>query len=252
MEIGKEVNCYYCDKPFYSVGYDYNNTDAAMRAETVAFCEEHFNASIEWQRNKELDFIKNEIIKNSGIPSDALNYTLDNYDPLNDSQAKLWQQLRSLVENYPNSMTYFFQEKPIILIAGKSGLGKTHLSSATCIELINKGLKYVKYIDFKEIKLELRSNYQRGFEIANEIKSKSLIVIDEFSVDDITPTIFEVIQVVLYHRIENRKGTILVTNQGIADIADNIGVRLRSRFHQFCKPYVITGDDFRRKGKNHE
>ena len=82
----------------------------------------------------------------SGLKSLSEIYTLDKYIPDNNLSAKLLEKAKEYIEDSPK---WFF-------VSGRPGSGKTHICTAICLELINRGER-ASYMLWRDDSVKLKS-----------------------------------------------------------------------------------------------
>lgn len=182
-----------------------------------------------------------------GIDSKILETnTFDNFEETED-----WQKrMKSIVRNYTDAILRGDTEHWLI-ISGQTGAGKTHLSTAACIEFMKSGLN-VKYMTWKDIVHKLQQakfNSTEYYNIINDIST-----VDVFYIDDLFKTekaekdiAFEVLNT----RYVSRKPVVVSTEVNLDGI-QNIDAAIAGRISEMCRGYVcqIKNDDnrnYRRK-----
>ncbi len=174
-------------------------------------------------------------IADSGLQKDIDKYTFDNY--IVNHQ---WQELvMSKVKDF------LAQSKNWLYLSGCVGCGKTHLSTATAIALLNSG-KAVKYMLWRDEGIALKSC------VNDEIKYKSLIEplkkAEVLYIDDFLKTpkgkaptdadynlAFEIIN----YRYNNELTTIFSSEKSIDYIVEGEPA-VGSRIYEMCKKFAVN------------
>lgn len=123
-----------------------------------------------------------------------------------------------------------------LVMSGKTGTGKTHLSCATARTLLNKGM-YVRYITSEEIAQKIMNAWDRDTKDASEqsviyeFTQYDLLILDEYGLHDRDKRL-ELVHKVLYARYDAMKPTMLISNFTLKQLKDDLGDRLWSRFQQ--------------------
>lgn len=205
------------------------------------------------------------LLENAAIPPRYFHCTLDDldlYPGCPDSLREARMMALLFVDNYPS-------DRNGLLFMGPCGVGKTHLAIGIIRKLmLEKGIG-CKFADYRE----LLKRIQRTFDPQNPASEASVVeplldvevlVLDDLGVGRATEWALEMLHYLLNHRYSHERTTILTTNledtdprrSRLADgsefesgkgLAQSIGVRLRSRLYEMCRPVVISGEDFRRR-----
>ena len=123
-----------------------------------------------------------------------------------------------------------------LVMSGKTGTGKTHLSCATARTLLNKGM-YVRYITSEEMAQKIMNAWDKDTKDASEqsviyeFTQYDLLILDEYGLHDRDKRL-ELVHKVLYARYDAMKPTMLISNFTLKQLKDDLGDRLWSRFQQ--------------------
>lgn len=160
-----------------------------------------------------------------------------------------------------------------LLLAGPSGVGKTHLAVAALKELIHRGHGGL-FCDYRELLKEIQASYNPASEstemgILEPIRTVELLVLDDLGASKPSDWVRDIVSIVLNARYNEKRTTIITTNyvdnprsEGestrlpngklVAAIKDDsleqrIGSRMRSRLYEMCRTVDIMAPDFRRE-----
>ena len=156
------------------------------------------------------------------------------------------------------------EEYPIfeggLLFIGTCGVGKTHLATSVLTELIKKGISGSGlFYDFRDLLKEIQDSYNPNthtseLRILKPVFDAEVLVLDELGASKPTEWVQETITHIITKRYNDNKPTIFTSNYqdytlpGSAyseTLTDRIGVRLRSRLLEMCRPVLIEGEDYR-------
>lgn len=164
-----------------------------------------------------------------------------------------WQeQIKTVAERYVETIKSGDTEH-WLLLSGQTGAGKTHLSTAACVELMKAGKK-VRYMMWHDIVHKLtqsKYNEEAYYKMLNELSEAEVLYIDDlFKSEKAEKGIaFEVINA----RIISRKPTIISSELGI-DAISAIDPAIAGRIAQMATGFScqIKNDDARnyRRGKH--
>ena len=173
------------------------------------------------------------------------NFSLDYYEHTVESRARMEstrRTLRGFAENFSDDTYKNF------LLVGKTGLGKTHLSTAVAKTVIERGHD-VLYVT----SLGMFGDFEaRRFGDGNGVRNDpsryteaELLIIDdlgtEVSNQFTNACLYDVINV----RMNQRKSTIINTNVGLRELEPRYSERITSRLFGEYSPIMFEGKDVR-------
>ena len=154
-----------------------------------------------------------------------------------------------------------------LLLAGPTGVGKTHLIVALLKDLIKKGFDGL-FVDYQELLKRIQSSYDSTtltaeHRIIRPILDAEILVIDDLGANRITDWVEDTINYILNHRYNEKKPTLLTANltdqrmtgsegnrKTHATFEERLGPRVASRLHEMCRRVDINATDYReRKGR---
>lgn len=155
--------------------------------------------------------------------------TFDNFAP-RGRVGLMPQQAESLQSAY-NMARIFAQElKGWLLLQGGYGCGKTHLAAAIANFAVSLGVPTL-FITVPDLLDSLRfswdssdTTFEERFE---EIRTVTLLVLDDFGTQNTTPWAQEKLFQILNYRYINRLPTVVTTNLAFQDIEERIRSRLK-------------------------
>lgn len=120
------------------------------------------------------------------------------------------------------------------LIAGRTGTGKTHLACAVANNLLNAG-KFVRYATSEAMASDIAAAWSRPDDseqnAIHRYTEYDLLILDEYGLHDQHEKRLELVHKVLYARYDAMKPTMLISNMCMAELKENLGDRLWSRFN---------------------
>lgn len=142
-----------------------------------------------------------------------------------------------------------FAEQPLgwLLFSGGYGCGKTHLAAAITNQRLDQGQAAI-FVVVPDLLDHLRMTYGpdsevRYDELFNEVRTTSLLVLDDLGVQNATPWVQEKLFQILNHRYNSRLPTVLTTNQRLEDLDQRLCSRLRDM--DLVTRRHITAPDYR-------
>lgn len=142
----------------------------------------------------------------------------------------------------------FSQNSDSIFMFGKTGLGKTHFSTAIVKVVIEKGFSAIYYsvMDmFRKIEDEHFSE-QHSHETLDMVSSVDLLVLDDLGTEMENRFYKATLYEILEKRINHRLPTIVNSNLNLNEISKRYGERIGSRLSAFM-PLEFVGEDIRQK-----
>jgi DNA replication protein DnaC len=182
----------------------------------------------------------------------------------------------SLMPAYMASLR-FVEEYPLesagLLLTGPIGCGKTHLAVGIAKELISKKNIQCLFYDYRELLKEIQNSWNASvqateMDVLRPVFDAEVLVLDELGAVKPTEWIWDTVSHILNTRYNDKRTTIITTNQKDLPAAgtepegrmvratreetlgDRIGDRMRSRLHEMCRVVRVEGDDFRMKYKS--
>lgn len=190
-------------------------------------------------------------IENSGFSSLINSQSFENFD-LNYYK-KNPAHLDRMTWNVDYLLKYAenFDEKssPSILMMGGTGLGKTHLSSATAKRIIEKGkdVFYTGAIDlFSQFEMQKFKSYtNEPNELIERYFECDLLIIDDLGTEMINQFSISTLYNLLNDRLSRKKPTIVSTNLSKDDIQKKYTDRITSRMFGEYQVLFFMGTDIR-------
>ncbi len=195
---------------------------------------------------------------NAGIPPLYENASLDNFVLPTDNQlaARNLQNVMLIVRGYAKEFPNV--DKPGLLLIGEPGTGKTHLAVAALRTLIGRGFSGLFY-DYQHLLQSIRASYDptsgsTDREAYSTALDAELLLLDDLGAHRITDWVEDTVTSLITYRCNNKKPIIATTNLSDPDIggaarpaasgsgreygrtlADQIGMRARSRLFEMCR-----------------
>ena len=163
-----------------------------------------------------------------------------------DNIKKIVEKSKEFIENFDDSDT------KNLLFTGKTGLGKSFLSSCIANELLKKG-KVVLYQTAPDM-LDSIIDYRFGKDNAKEdildtVQNVDLLIIDDLGTESINNMKMSELFQIINSRLINSDGrnlkTIISTNLNLNEIMNHYDERIFSRLVGNFDTYLFYGDDIR-------
>ncbi len=189
----------------------------------------------------------------AGIPGRYTRCTFDNFTVYpNEDLERAFRRSRDFAATFP------VRQKGLLL-AGPSGIGKTHLAAAILNECADKGIGGL-YCETATLLTELRSTYDKDSgtqetDILRRLANADLLVLDDLGADHLTRWGQDMLHTVLNTRYNQDRATVCTTRLPPSpherdSLLFEIGGRLLSILHQMCDIVEFDAADYRHAG-NH-
>jgi len=184
----------------------------------------------------------------SCIPERFISKSFDDYQPVNASAAKALKSVRRYAENAASDN----HGGQSIMLCGKVGAGKTHLSCATLKYVIEQTAMPCRYMTFSEIVRLVKETFQRDSkktekEVYEKLGSLRLLVIDEVGMQNATEFERTVAYEAINARYLNMLPTMIISNLNPKGIEECLGDRVVDRLRENNGVYVMFDWDSYRK-----
>lgn len=176
-------------------------------------------------------------LRQAGVPLRFEGKALESYLTHNERQAKAKAACQALIDAIQEG-----REAPNLIMTGKPGTGKTHLSCGIVLAL--HGQKRVKRVDLPDLIREIRGTWRKDSEVTEETVldwygALDLLILEEVGTgsgsDDERARIFQVIN----RRYEAMLPTVVVTNLSLAELRTEMGERVIDRLREGERSLVV-------------
>lgn len=169
------------------------------------------------------------------IPKRFASKTLDGYIATTAEQRKALNTCR----RYAAEFKQIAEAGRCLLLLGKPGTGKTHLSVAIANEIMAKSSATAVYRTIGSVLQAIRATYDRTSDqsesqILSSLISPSLLILDEIGVSKEKPSDFELTTLfaIINGRYEQMRPTVIVSNLDGKALPDAIGERCIDRLRE--------------------
>lgn len=179
-------------------------------------------------------------------------FRLDCYPDITDPVLQISQreQMKTVYEYCYDWAKDFSRRSTGLIMLGKTGLGKTHLSLAILGVVINKGYS-VYYNSVQNIMDRLQKEHFGKIEvsadesISTDLYESDLLILDDLGAEFSTQFTVAELYNILNTRIINSKPVIISTNLTLREIEEKYSQRIASRLVGSCMPLQFCGKDIR-------
>lgn len=140
-----------------------------------------------------------------------------------------------------------------LLFTGSVGTGKTHLSAAIALELLEREFSVV-FGTVTTLLAEIRRTYEdeksSDYDVFNRMAKCDLLIIDDLGKEKVTEWVDQTIYEIINTRYENNKALIITTNMSLTTLRSkytNTGEAVVSRILEMCHGIKMDGPDWRKK-----
>lgn len=183
------------------------------------------------------------------------HFSFDYYnDTVVDPKTKLTPR-QNMKRNYDIAHSFvnnFDSEFQNLLLYGAPGLGKTFLSHCIAKELLGTAhtvLYLTAYELFDILGKSFREDDKDSAASSEHILDCDLLIIDDLGTELATAFTMSRLSLCINERFLNRRSTIISTNFGVQELANQYGERNFSRIFSSYTPLVFFGEDIRLKKK---
>lgn len=150
-----------------------------------------------------------------------------NYVVGNDGQKNAKAQCHAFAKDFNTGV------KRNLIMVGRTGTGKTHLACAVARNVLDQR-SYVRYVTSEDMANEIANAWTKADDSEASavwrFTDYDLLIIDEYGLHDQHETRLQLVHKVLYARYDAKKPTVLISNWTTAQLKENLGDRLWSRF----------------------
>jgi DNA replication protein DnaC len=172
------------------------------------------------------------LLARSAIPPRFLNRTFDNFRAETKGQQSALQTCKGMADSFNECMKHGTS----LLMCGKPGTGKSHLSAAFAISVINTGRSAVYTTVLRAIR-SIKDTYRKDSkyteqEAINLFIAPDLLILDEVGVQFGTETEKMYLFEILNGRYEMQKPTVVITNLNREEASAYLGERIIDRLSE--------------------
>lgn len=185
--------------------------------------------------------MKKEIIRNQwkscGINPEMINYKFGNFKVWNESSRKMKDAALAYFSNYNEIRR---SRRNSIMLCGQVGCGKTHMSIALAINLINSHVKVV-YMPYRDVITKIKQNmideeyYRKSI---SKYQTCDVLLIDDLFKGKITESDVNIMFEIVNYRYLNMLPLIIsseFTVENLLSFDQGVG----SRIYEMCRDYII-------------
>ncbi len=188
-----------------------------------------------------------EVIIRLGVPKKYTGFSKDKLKLIDNKgfgiESKIQDKIKAWID----------KNECNLYLWGGVGSGKTHVVVALMRGLILKGKTNQFFKNVPDLLSDIRNSFREGAaendsDIINRYSQFQYLVLDDLGAEKESEYSMTALYMILNHRYENNKITIITSNMAIVEIGDKIGERISSRIDAFGKGvWHLTGKDWRRK-----
>ena len=191
----------------------------------------------------------NELAASSGSSSCSfdnfeLSYYVDNGAEDGTNPRRKMQNYYNFCINYANS---FSKNSPSIIMMGKTGLGKTHLSLSIAKETIKGGFGVI-YAPAQKLVSSLERehfSFSGSDSVLRKYTDCDLLIIDDLGAEFPSQFTTAAIGNLINERLYENRPTIISTNLSVKELTERYSERTASRIFGEYKRLLFVGEDIR-------
>jgi DNA replication protein DnaC len=180
-----------------------------------------------------------KMFENSGIKDDKFTFT--NFEE--------WNETSKLMKNvglayYKNFMKIKNTKQNSIAFIGQVGAGKSHLTIALGLSLLQKRKMSVAYFSYRDVITNLKQNmtdeeyYQKQLD---KYRNAKVLLIDDMLKGKTTDSDKNIMFEIINYRYMNKLPIILSSEHDMNDLL-NFDEAIGSRIYEMCKDYLVEID----------
>lgn len=185
-----------------------------------------------FQREQRIKTAGNFFRTSSGVPPRFQEASFDSYQPVNQKAQKLLGTLREYAARFDQHRALGLS----LILCGKTGTGKTHLSCAVLRALAFEHGVCGKYCTAYRAVQEIRASYKSSdvteLQVLKEFIRPDLLVLDEIGVQYGTDFEQLLLFSLLNGRYEELKPTIVISNLSLEEVIHYLGDRVYDRLRE--------------------
>lgn len=191
-------------------------------------CAKNFVAQSQAEHKDQVNqLVRQKHFAGAMLPSRHAESGFKNYQVNNNGQQIAKKQCSSFAKDLGQGIC-----KNLIMV-GRTGTGKTHLSCAVARNVLNKQ-KYVRYITSEDMANDIAGAWKRADDSEASVIYRyveyDLLILDEYGLHDRFENRLQLVHKVLYARYDEGKPTMLISNFTLEELEKDLGDRLWSRF----------------------
>ncbi len=180
---------------------------------------------------------------------DFEHFSLDYYNGKTDNGIDCRRKMEENLNFCKDYAGSFSTNSPSLLMIGKTGLGKTHLSLSIAKQAAKQGYTaaYGSLLNYlREIEKEHFGRYDAsGSDTMQTLIGADLLVLDDLGSEFRTPFYESALYNIINSRINNGLPTIISTNLSATELQNSYNDRIISRIFGVFKTLVFVGNDIR-------
>ncbi len=166
-----------------------------------------------------------------------------------DLTAENYQKMQRIFDFCKEYAADFSMTSPSVLMCGKTGLGKTHLSLSIVDVVLQKGFSVIYDSAGRLLHRVEQEHFGKGSAEESDTLSQllqcDLLVLDDFGTEFSTTFTRSALYTVINERLNACKPMIINTNLTLEEIQRDYGDRIVSRLFASCKWLDFVGSDIR-------
>jgi len=189
----------------------------------------------------------NRLMERSGIPKRFRTKTLDDYNPVNETQARVL----AVVKKYSDNFSERYEAGGCLVLLGPSGTGKSHLSCCIANKIMEQGYTSMFTTVIEAVRL-IRSTYGgkstlTESEAIHRFTWPDLLILDEVGMQYGSDNEFLILTEIINLRYADGKPTIMLSNLPPDKFETFVGDRVFDRLHENGGLILsVPGDSYRR------
>ena len=175
--------------------------------------------------------------KACGINPEMINYKFSNFKVWNEVSQRMRDTAISYINDFDNIKK---TRRNSFMLCGQVGCGKTHLSIAVAINMINSGKKVV-YMPYRDVITKIKQNmldddyYSKSI---SKLQTCEVLLIDDLFKGKVTESDVNIMFEIINYRYLNYL-PIIISSEFSIDMLLNFDEGVGSRIFEMCRNYLV-------------
>lgn len=184
------------------------------------------------------------MFKASGINPEQSEFTFTNYKVWNKASENIKSTAAAYFKNYDSIKN---TRKNSLALLGEPGAGKTHITIATGLNLLNKKNVAVVYLAYRDVISKMKRNMIDEEYMSKEMSKYQMaevLLIDDLLKGNVTKSDNSILFEIINYRYMNNKPIIVSSEYTVEELL-SFDEAIGSRIYEMCKDYLVQVEKVR-------